>query len=223
MNSGKEKNIATLQITGAIIAVLSLCVIFFIFTKKISPIWIIFFCMASEVFLAIPVFNVYYYKLWDQDLGPNTFKAFIPVYNYTMTMSKLFGWITIALFILIGISLLSTLVPSIFKMFGHSFLFMFVYRFPIYMITIVGITSIVIGIGLYDTVVQVEKKYNETFPSVQSNKKFKLIETIYRIVPFAGFVFCVLPLFRLIPILSCIDKETSLYDLGIRFTEREGE
>lgn len=208
----KNKNMNSLFLTLAIVLPVLAAIFFVKFTAAIPWYVLLIGVLLIEEFYVVPIFTINYYKLYGQDLGSSKWKAFIPIYNYIMTFGKVSSILTIVTFVVFLLSSISTLVPSVFTFMGDRFILRFSSTMPTVIIVEFTILNVILGVSFYKNSNNVNKYFHMAFPNEGSYKK---LGWVMEYLPFLEVFLYILPIFRIIPLLSCIDKEVSMTSMKL--------
>lgn len=195
-------------IKGSVTIGIILLIYLFIKVTEIIPTGILLaILLLSEILIAIPLFNSLVFKAYNQKV--NLLENFIPFWNYTLTfrnkiVCNVFAILSLLLF-------LTSFVPSIYTIFGTTFILKVDSVIP----SLVGLGfvlwNIAIGCELYRTSLDVNKIYNSTFKEEELGGA---LNSIFDILPYFDIVILVFPIFRVIVLVRCIDKLSSVIRLN---------
>lgn len=209
-----KQNKSTLITTFLILFTLAFIVFSFFLTAKVPSLALAGLLAIVEIFIVVPVLNIYYYKLWNVDLGVKRFLNFVPFYNYTLSMSKLFS---ILYFISLGmLSLVSLLIifPDCFTYLPERIVFRASDYIPPIQFSLALLMNIFIGAGLLPVCFEIEKYYNKSFGN-NSKGFFKFLTR----VPLLTTAMLFVPILRVVPISIVCNQSFDLDKLNIHFKE----
>lgn len=216
------RNSKTILSTLLVLAIISYAVLCSMFSSKIPMQWVVLIVCFIELFYSVPLFILNYFKVYDRDLGRNSYLAFIPHVNYTLCMGTVMQIISHIIMVLFIISLALTFTSSWLSLMPDTFVLQSQDIMPVVCVSLFVIYNAILGLGLYITTVDVRKIYSVNLPSQQTKGFLKFIDTIFRYLPLIELPILLLPLIRSVSLIGSIDKMKGLIDLGLTaFTSAE--
>lgn len=194
------------------------------YVDKIELKYLLAIGVLIEIFYFVPVADIKYHRLYNQNLGNKTFLAFIPHVNYVLCMNKAFFILSNAIFALIVAVVLLIAFPSWLNIMPNKIVFLFSDYMVNVTVVLVILYNTVVGLGLYILSIDVNKIYTKHFPRLNSKGVYHLVEILYRLIPFLDLVLYIVPVARSISLTQLNDKMITLSKCGIdAYTDLEEE
>lgn len=198
-----KRNRTTLVFALIVVVLVAYPFVCCMYSGNIPQSYIFFGFLALEMLYVVPVFNDSYSKLYGEPLSlKDRILSCVPFYGYTVCMHSVVAAIVRVLLVLQVIFVVLTLFPSFFQViFSTNDLLIAGDLYTAFVLGFFFLLNVAIGIGLYMIVCDVNKKYRSKFTT---GKGF--IKIILEGVPFLGIFLLILPVLRLIVLLTTLER-----------------
>lgn len=211
-----KQNKSTLITTFLILFTLAFIWFSYFLTDKVPSLVLAAMLVAVECFVVVPILNIYYYKLWNVELGGKRFLNFVPFYNYTISMSKLFSILYLTSVLVVALVSSVIVFPDFFNYLPEGMVFRASDVIPSIQFVLLIVVNVFIGVGLLPICFEVEKYYNKNF----GNKSKGFFGFLSR-VPLLTTIMLFVPILRVLPISIVCTQAFDLDKLDIRFKEEK--
>lgn len=218
MNSKLKKDLT-------IVAVWILAIIFivgFIYLGSVmTPMIAIIVYLLGFNFILLPIFTINYYGLWESDIP--SWKAFIPLYNATLTTSSglaVASYITIVVNLIVGVLISNT---WIFESLGDRWFFIVTDSLSLVVMITVSIYYLIAGICLAKPLLEVRYLYLMFFrDSDEISSGFaRFLMNTGSITKYLEVLLLILPVLRVVPMYIGFNRIGELKRYNVSFYDFE--
>ena len=211
-----SKNKAAIINTLVVLFVITFIIFAIWGTSKIDPIYCLVGLGFLEIFMFIPAYNFYFYKLFNSDMKWRKIANFIPIYNYTIALPSICSILCFALLgILFLLVLTLTVFPSVSSMiFSENTVYGLGEKLPIVIFLLVSVFNIIVGVGMSIQNKSIDLYSDAALGDRGSSKRGFLVKIITTVNFLNVFLLCI-PLARILVISLEVDKLKSLDDLNL--------
>lgn len=212
---GLSRNAKTIISTLLVLAIISYAILCSMYSSKIPMQWVALIVCFIELFYSVPLFILNYFKLYDRDLGKNSYLAFVPHLNYTLCMGTVLQILSHVTLVLMLLSFALTFTSGWLSIMPDTFVLQSQDLMPTLCIILFVFYNAIVGLGLYIATVDIRKIHSVNLPSQQTKGFFRFIDTVFRYLPLVELPILLLPLIRTASLIGSIDKMKGLVDLGL--------
>ena len=216
MNSKLKRDLLVTVL--CIVSILCIAGSFFL-GKIMSPLLFLIIYLIGFNFVLVPIFTINYYRMYDMD-SPG-WKAFIPLYNVTLTSKPS---LAIASYILIILNIVVMLLVTnvwIFEFLGDKMFFIISDGLPLVLMITISLYYLVTGIALATPLIQCRDLYLEFFrDSDEVSTGFgRFLMKSGSITKYLEVCILILPVFRIIPMFIGFSRITELNRYNVSFLD----